>query len=83
MPTPSQIGMILADHDRAIQVVVVDCVACGAQDKKECSHALTDLQIKRKCFPAWAIKGLWGALSTKCPNCRRSVRAAVKQTEGG
>lgn len=65
-----QVGAILAAHDNTIEIAKVECVACGRMEKERADHSLTDKEIKDSCFPQWKVKGVNGAKSTKCPNCR-------------
>lgn len=70
MNTMAQRHAICISHGKSIETVTVECVSCGACDKKRFSHAASDIEIARKCFPRWRIKGVRRARKTLCPKCK-------------
>lgn len=61
-------------HGRSVEVVVVICMNCGVQKKKEYCHGASNHEIARRCFPRWKIRGVNRAKVTRCQKCKGGTR---------
>lgn len=61
--------MIHADFGRTVEVVTVECGKCFRAAKHKCDHTLSDIEIAKRHYRGWKIKGVRGAKITRCPNC--------------
>lgn len=61
---------VCMDHGRTVRTVMVACMGCGRSVSKPYRHDATDAEIRRRCFPGWAVKNVSGAKRTLCPKCR-------------
>ena len=50
------------------EYILLECTRCPASAKKYLPHSMSDTEIMKQ-YKGWTAKGVYGAKSTKCPNC--------------
>lgn len=70
MANQEQRRAIHASFGRTVETVLVECVCCLKGKKVRCDHRLSNVEIARKHYRGWTIKGVRGAKSTCCPTCK-------------